>query len=86
MFIPKNSDGQKLGNLRKNSKKKKINFLHLINLPRTPLLVFAFVVFLFLCVFFFIYVGPTCPFISFISPFQSRNNLFCPGFNFFYHN
>ena len=36
--------------------------------------------------FSFFYVGPTCPFISLLGPFQPRNNLFCPGFNFLSHN
>ena len=43
-------------------------------------------------VFYFIFfsfsfdVGPTCPFIILFNPFQPRNNLFCPGFNFLYSN
>ena len=36
--------------------------------------------------FFFFQVGPTCPFIPLLNPFQPRNNLFCPGFNFIYPN
>ena len=38
------------------------------------------------CFVFFLYVGPTCPIIPLLGPFQPRNNLFCPGFNFIYHN
>ena len=35
---------------------------------------------------FFFNVGLTCPFIPLLSPFQPRNKLFCPGFNFIYSN
>ena len=84
MFIPKNSDGQKLENLRMKEeiKKTKKNFClsaaFVFFFPYDALHLFFF--------FLILYVGPTCPFIPFLGPFQPRNNLFCPGFNFIYPN
>ena len=84
MFIPTNSDGQKLENLRMKEEKKKlkktsVSLLHPFFFPYDALHLFIFY-------FLILYVGPTCPFISFLGPFQPRNNLFCPGFNFIYPN
>ena len=86
MFIPTNSDGQVFVNLRKKIiekkfKKKKKNLSPQTILP--TLLSLFDLVFVF---FFILYVGPTCPLILLLGPFQPRNNLFCPGFNFIYPN
>ena len=84
MFIPTNSDGQKLENLRMKEEKKKTKKKTSVSLP------FFFFPYdalhLFIFIFLILYVGPTCPFIPFLGPFQPRNNLFCPGFNFIYPN
>ena len=86
MFIPTNCDGQKLENLRK---KRRENFFFKNNSLSTPnvsaSLKFALHPFYFLFLFS-LDVGPTCPFIPLFGPFKPRNNLFCPGFNFLYHN
>ena len=87
MFIPTNCDGQKLENLRKKRRKKyfflKNNSLSAPNVSAS--LKFALHPFYFLFLFS-LDVGPTYPFIPLFGPFQPRNNLFFPGFNFLYHN
>ena len=85
MFISTNSDGQKLENLRKKRREKffKNNSLSVPNVSDS--LKFSLHPFYFLFLFS-LDVGPTCPFISLFGPFQSRNNLFCSGFNFIYPN
>ena len=87
MFILTNSGGQIFVNLRKETKriktKKKLNFF--LSAVRLPFYPFPYVRFL-LLFFFILYVGPICPFIPFLGPFQLRNNLFCLGFNFLYPN
>ena len=85
MFIPTNSDGQVFVNLRKKIIEKKFKKKNLSPQTILPTLLSLFdLVFVF--VFFILYVGPTCPLIPLLGPFQPRNNLFCPGFNFIYPN
>ena len=88
MFIPTNSDGQVSVNLRKTKekkiiKRKTISLSHPFSLSPVSVM---FVCFVFIFFSFSLDVGPICPFIPFLGPFQPRNNLFCPGFNFIYHN
>ena len=81
MFIPTNSDSQKLGNLRKKTNREnKNNFLSTLTLSvlsEQPFDVYVFGV-------FFFQVGPICPFLFLLCPFKPRNKLFYPGFNFIY--
>ena len=83
MFIPTNSDGQKLVNLRKKENEKNLKKILLSPPFRfvSPYLISTFYFFS-----FSLGVGPICPFIPLLGPFQPRNNLFCPGFNFIYPN
>ena len=89
MFDPTNSDDQKLENLRKKTKRiklKKKNSVSSFHSSDHRLLMFVLFFYFLLFFSFSLVVGPTCPFITLFSPFQPRNNLFCPGFNFLYHN
>ena len=84
VFIPTNSDGQKLVNLRKKGNEKNLKKILLSPSFRSvsPSLISTFY-------FYFSFslgVGPTCHFIPLLGLFQPRNNLFCPGFNFIYPN
>ena len=85
MFIPTKSDDQKLGNLGKKIKKIiKLNIFSL--LPNSHASAVPSGSFCLVFAFFFLYVGPTCPFIPFLYSFQPRKNLFCLDLNFFYPN
>ena len=87
MFIPTKSDSQIFVNLRNKLIEEKIKIKlspHFRSSVVFPL-PFGFSIFFFFFVFF-LDVGPICPFIPLFGPFQPRNNLFCPGFNFLYLN
>ena len=82
MFIPTKSDGQKLENLRKKTKRIKFKNLSVSSFNSSDHQLLMFV----LIFFNFFQVGPICPFLFFFGPFKPRNKLFSSGFNFIYPN
>ena len=86
MFIPTNSDVHVFVNLRKKIIEKKFKKKNLSPQTILPTLLSLFDLVLVFVFFFILYVGPICPLILLLGPFQPRNNLFCPGFNFIYPN
>ena len=81
MFIPTNSDGQNFVN-RERDEERKIKKIILTS--HATLCPFHCCMILSFFFFFKFEVGPTCPLFAILGPFQSRNNLFCPDFNFIY--
>ena len=84
MFDPMNSDGQNSVNQREKGEKiKKIKkkLPYLLSGASPPLIIhFVFVFFYYLC------GTHISHFITLFNPFQPRNNLLRPGFNFLYSN